>query len=137
MHRTAWTVTAGLVLSLIAGAAALAAHNIVTVNVTSSTRDQITGSVQVKNTIAPAQTGTLTLLVFQVKEDGRVQERDRQDLGLVTVPAGAGSTAPAVPFTVDTSQGFYKKGSFIILADFNNPAVSHTHCGTKTVVRDF
>jgi len=136
MNRTAWTVAAGLALSLLAGAA-FAAHNIVTVSVASSTRDQITGSVQVKNTIPPAQTGTVTLLVFQVKEDGRVQERDRQNLGQVTVPAGAGSVAPPVPYTVDTSQGFYKKGSFIILADFNNPAVAHTHCGTVTVNRDF
>jgi hypothetical protein len=137
MHRTARALSTAVFLSLGLGAAALAAHNTVTVAVATSTRLAITGSVQVRNTITPAQTGTLTLVVFQVKDSGKVQERDRLDLGTVTVPAGPGSASPAVPYTVDTSEGHYKKGTFIILADFDNPAVAHTHCGTKRVVRDF
>jgi hypothetical protein len=137
MFRTARVFSTALFLSLFSVAAALGAHNTVTVSVASSTRTEITGGVFVKNTIAPAQTGTLTLLVFQVKENGKVQERDRLNLGTVTVPSGAGSVSPTVPFTVDTSEGLYKKGTFILLADFNNPAVAHTHCGTKTVTRDF
>ena len=118
------------------GAAAHAAHNTVTVGVISSTRDAITGTVRVRNTTAAlTETGTLTLVVLQVKEDGRVEERDRQNLGTFTVAGGTSS--PLIPYTVDTSRGLFKKGAFIILADFNTPPVAHTHCGTLTVIRDF
>jgi len=132
-------ILAGVLVGALAGAAT-AAHNTVTVAVGSSTRDVITGTIQVKNTVAPAQTGKLTLIVFEVKEDGSVKERARQDLGTVAVAAGAGSTT-SVPYTVDTEKGLFRKGVFIILADYasaigGNP-VPHTHCGTVTVVRDF
>jgi len=119
-------------------ASAYAAHNTVTVAITSSTRDAITGTIQVKNNIAVDQTGRLTLIVFQVKEDGKVEERARQDLGAVAVAASAATTAP---YSVDTTRGPFDKGVFIVLADYssaiNGNLVPHTHCGTLSVVRNF
>lgn len=140
MPRIIRSIQAVIVAGLLVGAlasAALAAHNTVTVAVTSSTRDAITGTIQVKNTIAAAQTGKLTLILFEVKQDGSVQERARQDLGAVAV-AGSGSTI--VSYTVDTREGPLRKGVFILLADYasaigGNP-VPHTHCGTITLARD-
>jgi len=117
---------------------ALAAHNTVTVAVASSTRESITGTIQVKNNIAVDQTGRLTLIVFEVKQDGSVQERDRRDLGAVDVAASGTTT---VAYTVDTRRGLFDKGVFIVLADYssavNGNPVPHTHCGTLSVVRNF
>jgi len=132
-------IIAGVLSGALAGAAR-AAHNLVTVGIASSTRSSIAGTVQVKNTVPPAQTGKVTLILFEVKEDGSVQERARQDLGAVNLAAGIGSTS-TVSFTVDTKEGHFKKGAFIVLADYasaiNGNPVPHTHCGTVTVVRDF
>jgi len=130
------------VLALFCGHAARAAHNIVTVSVSDSTRNAIAGSVEVKNTVPPGQTGKLTLLVLEATTDG-VKERARQSLGMVDLAPGAGSTT-TVPFMIDTHSGKFDKGVFVILADYDSSLitptglvkVAHTHCGTVTVVRD-
>jgi hypothetical protein len=130
------------VLTLLCGQAAHAAHNIVTDSVSVSTPNAIAGSVEVKNTVAPGQTGKLTLLVLEATNHG-IKERARQSLGTVDLAPGAGSTTN-VPFTIDTRSGKFDKGVFVILADYDSSLktpgglvkVAHTHCGTVTVMRD-
>lgn len=134
--RNALLLAAALGAALVLGPSAVrAAHNTCTVTNPSVvfaglTTWVVNANARVSNTTANAETGQLTLILFQVQFDGRVVQLQRQDLGTVNVPAGAGAAAPAVPFSVQVHQ----PGSYILLADFATPNVAHTHSGTITFV---
>jgi len=84
-----WLVVACAAAFMLASNVAWAAHNTITVSVTEATSTNITGNVQVKNNIAPAQTGVLKMIVFAPNPSGRMIQRAAIDLGQVDLSAGA------------------------------------------------
>jgi len=79
---------------------------------------------------ANSESGQVTLYLFQVQFDGKVVQLQKQDLGAVTIPGGAGAAATPIPFSVQVHQ----PGTYLLLADVITVGVPHTHSGTITFV---
>ena len=105
-------------------------HNTVTLSAPQVTRGSgewrlVNGRVNVRNTTNNAETGPLTLILFQVDGSGKVMEVARRDLGIVTLPAQQNASVNVEYFVpIDIT------GAFVALGDYASVGVAHTHSGT-------
>ena len=109
---------------------AQAAHNLVTISVSEATDMMITGNVRIRNTTASAQTGYLTLIVFEVEPEKEVKELLRMNLGAVELEGTVGFEVD-VPFVVDATLLGDLDKPLKLVADFKSAVgdreVGHSH----------
>ena len=122
--------------SLLLCSAAMAGHSNVTLEVDTATRKLITGSVEIVNNVADAQTGIVTIVVFETKKGGRFKEISRLVIEDVDLAAGAGSTTD-VDFEIAPKRGKFLKKKTVVLADYTSEVdgvpASHSHASAVSL----